>query len=116
MGSVELVWRNVALAMLDEPCQDGQYHDLSQYWKPHLLLDNGIHIKSKANRRRAQVAVSAIKKSATAIAKAANGYFFPAAAPMAFGSSFIKQGTDFRGGPIKKRKREKSSVTLLLSD
>lgn len=51
---------NVALALLDEPCHNGQYYDLSRYWKHN----NNCQC---SNKRRAETASRCIRESTLAM-------------------------------------------------
>lgn len=65
---------NVALALLDEPCCNGQFYDLSRYWKSPgcSVCENDNHKgnagkKKKANKRKTQTACKCIKKTVLAL-------------------------------------------------
>jgi hypothetical protein len=101
---------NVALALFDEPCHDGQYYDLSRYyWKakndayPDCEEGDTPHNKLKAHKRKTDTAVMSIKNSARALADAAGGYYFEAMAPFTSDIPLPPCHGDF--GPLKKRRQ-----------
>ncbi|CAB9514771.1 Histone deacetylase HDA1 [Seminavis robusta] len=114
---------NVALAILDEPCHNGKYYDLSRYWKTTGTLSSSAggndsdashgslsarkqrrkKRQSKASKRKTETATNCIRESALALEEAerANAdklYPIVPGTP----SYHCVHGT----GPMKKRKQE----------
>lgn len=66
---------NVALALLDEPCKDGQFYDLSRYWKDNDISEAAANRaskvstkkKSKSSKRKTAQASKCIRASTLAL-------------------------------------------------
>ena len=100
---------NVALALLDEPCHNGQYYDLSRYWKGHKAAidnhDNATSNKtkkkaSKTRKRKTDAASRCIRESALALEEA-NKLVSPISMPTMAARS---------DGPLKKRKPQEDDM------
>lgn len=106
---------NVSLALLDEPCHNGQYYDLSRYWKGAGNYNSNDNNETttkttkkkknkktaKANKRKTEAASRCIRESALALEEAERmnkTYPIIPGTP----SHRVVGGV----GPIKKRKQE----------
>jgi acetoin utilization deacetylase AcuC-like enzyme len=112
---------NVALALLDEPCRNDQYYDLSRYWKAGAATGTNIrndsdasntHTKkkkktSKASKRKSEAAFNCIRQTTLALegAERANVNKLYPIVPGTLSYHHVNCT-----GPIKKRRQQEDDV------
>lgn len=97
----------VALALLDEPCHDGQYYGLSRYLKPTdscICSGSKRQRKSRAVKKREATAVSSIKQSASAISRVEGSYWYSSGLAKTMAPDVSIEPYHGNFGPLKKRK------------
>lgn len=95
---------NVALGLLDEPCHEGQYYDLSKYWTSSNYEELGNQNKV-GRRNKTDTAVMSIKRSAKALAASDESSYFATSSQRNADASTLPPVYHGAFGPLKKRRQ-----------